>query len=118
MTPPPPVCPLCGGADAPTHLVLSPYTLLRCSRCDLIFEWPRPARDVLERQYLDGYFSSPDPVAGGYEDYLGDRDLIEATFGRRLALLDARLPAAGSRRLLDVGCAMGFFLTAARARRR
>lgn len=116
MTVPTPVCPLCRGGEAGTHLTLPPYTLLRCRRCDLIFEWPRPESASIEGQYLEGYFNSADPVAGGYEDYLGDRELIEATFNRRLAWLERWLSPGSRRRMFDVGCAMGFSLTAGRAR--
>jgi 2-polyprenyl-3-methyl-5-hydroxy-6-metoxy-1,4-benzoquinol methylase len=75
---------------------------------------PRPDFEDLAIQYEGGYFHCPQPTFGGYEDYESDRSDILRTFERRLALLRPLLPIP-SPRLLDLGCATGFFLEVAAA---
>ena len=50
----------------------------------------------------------------GYDDYARDRYCILKTASRRLDTIERYTPARG--RLLDVGCALGFFLEEARRR--
>jgi 2-polyprenyl-3-methyl-5-hydroxy-6-metoxy-1,4-benzoquinol methylase len=88
--------------------------LVECVNCGLIYVNPRPSFEELARQYGDQYFHCPEPTFGGYEDYEADRNDIEATFRRRLALLKPWL-SADRPRLLDVGCATGLFLEVSRA---
>ena len=68
----------------------------------------------MSRIYDDGYFrDQPDrPDRHGYADYLRDAALHRANARRRLRLLAAWTPHRG--RLLDVGCAGGFFVDEAR----
>jgi len=61
---------------------------------------------VPERLYRADYFTD-----GEYADYLGDRGAIERNFRRRLAELVRWCPSG---RLIEVGCAYGFFLALAR----
>jgi SAM-dependent methyltransferase len=59
-------------------------------------------------QYEEGYF-----FAGSYDDYLSERKGLEKTFERRLEKIE-KLAAPG--RVLDLGCAFGFFLSVAQGR--
>ncbi|MGH7742256.1 MAG: class I SAM-dependent methyltransferase [Candidatus Eiseniibacteriota bacterium] len=88
--------------------------LVECVNCGLIFVNPRPSFEELARQYGDHYFNCPEPTFGGYEDYEADREDIDNTFRRRLALLKPWV-TEGRPRLLDAGCATGLFLEVARS---
>ncbi len=79
--------------------------IVECQDCGLVFAEPVPEeslRALYSREYFEGLC---------YADYLGDRDAIHRNAGRALAELAALAPG---RRLLDVGCAAGFFLEVAR----
>src|SRR5256885_13130650 len=71
-----------------------------------IFQAQMPSVGAMN-QYADDEYSS-----GAYQEYAKSRDLKVATALPRLAAIRAR---AKGRRLLDVGCATGFFMEAAAA---
>jgi SAM-dependent methyltransferase len=105
-------CALCGSSLAAPHAGVQ--RLVRCLECGLIFVNPRPTKSEVLGQYDERYFVCDKPVRGGYENYLADSKQILRTFERRLRLLSGRLGSPQGRRLLDVGCAAGFFLEKAR----
>lgn len=88
--------------------------LRRCIACGLVSVRELPGRDAIERLYDASYFQSPDSAVVGYDDYAADRITIERTAHRRLRLIERF--AGGRGVLLDAGCALGFFLAAARRR--
>ena len=103
-------CRLCDGACA-TRFTVDGYDIARCPRCDLEFVWPTPPPSAVRAVYDDGYFT-----AGrfGYDDYFGrEREVAHRKAHARLE----RLASLGHRggRVLDVGCAAGYFLEVAQA---
>ncbi len=99
-------CALCAGALEPLFDKAG-YAICRCRSCGLVQVGAAPTRDELEQIYGEEYFSSE-----VFHDYVAERDVrVEA--GRAAAGTLAQLVPAG--RLLDVGCAAGFFLEAASA---
>jgi len=58
--------------------------------------------------YSESYFRSTNSGALGYDDYIADRDKICRTFRKRLR--EVEIQAGRKGKLLDVGCATGFFL--------
>jgi SAM-dependent methyltransferase len=76
-------------------------------QCGYVRAVETPTDDELRSIYDQAYFSGQE-----YRDYLADRTVIEATLIRRLARVRARVTPGG--RLLELGCAYGFFLALAR----
>lgn len=119
-------CNLCGSSE---QIVLfdagADGRVVRCGSCGLGFVSPRPV-DVSAQYEGDDYFSSgtPSDPAGsrgsptprGYEAYLADRGALGEYFGRILDDIQRRRRGRPRGRLLEVGCAAGFFLDEARAR--
>ncbi len=90
------------------------HDIVRCPSCGLVFRAELPDEQALSRIYDENYFRDRlDAVdRHGYADYVRDAPLHRASALRRLRLLNGRLPQRG--RLLDVGCAAGFFVDEAR----
>jgi 2-polyprenyl-3-methyl-5-hydroxy-6-metoxy-1,4-benzoquinol methylase len=107
-------CLLCGSAEqGPTYREWP--NIVRCKACGFVYTSPRPTREALAAVYTHDYFENNQSQQLGYDNYVADRELVQRTFVRRLAEIERRwAPARG--RLLDVGCALGFFLTVARER--
>ena len=70
-----------------------------------------PAAEELHAVYGEAYFRNARSAETGYDDYEADRFCIARTANRRLEAIEKFVPARG--RLLDVGCALGFFMEAA-----
>lgn len=105
--PPASACPLCGNSTANRTLFELSRPVVECGACNLVFAAPR-APDTTYPDYNESYYQQ-----GVYADYLGDRSAIHRNAGRTLRELEQLV---NGRRLLDVGCAAGFFLEAARDR--
>lgn len=102
-----PACPTCGAATrmlAPT----GGYPRHQCRRCRLEFLHPQPDDAALNAIYGRHYYNA----WGIHDDEAGTRRLKLATFTRLIAGIRNLLPEAA--RILDVGCATGYFLEAAR----
>lgn len=85
--------------------------LHRCRTCGLVSVREMPAPEDLHAVYGEAYFRNARSAETGYDDYEADRYCILRTANRRLAAIEKYVPARG--RLLDVGCALGFFMEAA-----
>jgi 2-polyprenyl-3-methyl-5-hydroxy-6-metoxy-1,4-benzoquinol methylase len=105
-------CQLCGSGEADVKLTDGPYRVLCCRRCGLVYVSPRLQGQALADVYDANYWRSDDPKARGYADYAREAALYLKTFGKRMALVRHHLPAKA--RVLDVGCAAGYFLRVAR----
>jgi SAM-dependent methyltransferase len=101
-------CPGCGGPTEQERLYsIRDCTILRCSVCGLgRTEAPsfRP-----EQYYTDDYFSGEH--ADGYADYRGAEPVLRREFARTVDFIRARRDGG---RLLEIGCAYGFFLQEAK----
>ncbi|WP_375491719.1 class I SAM-dependent methyltransferase [uncultured Jatrophihabitans sp.] len=101
---------------------LDPFGVVRCPRCKLVFVSPRLNPQALQRMYDDtSYFEGDGSVYGSVSSAAGRLSpamvLQRQWTSGRLALAERELgrPAHGAR-LLEVGCAYGLFLDAARKR--
>lgn len=97
-------CLLCGSSES-RLLFHTSRPIFQCTACSLVYADPRSALAV---DYSENYYRD-----GVYADYLADRDAIHLNAPRVLEELTRMVKG---RRLLDVGCATGFFLEAARER--
>jgi len=82
--------------------------LRRCPACTHVWADLTIDADAVQRLYQRSYFFGDE-----YGNYLEDRRIIEKNFSRRLATLRQFLKPQHAR-LLEIGCAYGFFLNAAR----
>lgn len=101
-------CQLCGSTERTTKFQDGPFQVVTCTRCGLVYVTPRLQGEALAAVYDEGYWKSDDPKQRGYADYAREADLYLKTFRRRMALVSRWLPARA--RVLDVGCAAGYFL--------
>lgn len=104
-------CQACGCRVRHALFDTNGYRYVECPGCGLAHLDPAPTEDEARANFPDGYFTGAIP--GGYDDYLADEPLHRENARLRLELLDdtgTRPPG----RLLDVGCAHGFFLDEAR----
>ena len=104
-------CQLCGGADRRVRFQDGPYRVVECAGCGRVYVTPRLQGEALRAVYDEGYWKSANPKQRGYADYASEAALYLKTFGKRMALVRRHLPAKA--RILDVGCAAGYFLRVA-----
>jgi SAM-dependent methyltransferase len=90
------------------------FSLVRCPRCGLQFISPRPGTREIARYYGEPYFMKR--TDRGYDDYFSEKTRREIERVTALNLADLgfyefenSLPS-GNRRVLDIGCAAGYFL--------
>jgi len=79
------------------------YSIIQCPVCSLVFY---PYRVTPETLYTDAYFAGAE-----YFDYVADRKIIQANFKARIQRLRQIKPSG---KLLEIGCAYGFFLDLAK----
>lgn len=105
----PVACGLCGADDAALKFEDAPFSVVTCRRCGLTYVTPRlAAPDLIEHVYDEGYWTSSAAKTRGYTDYRADARLYLATYRRRMAVVERHFARPG--RVLDVGCAAGYFL--------
>ncbi len=95
-------CALCGSAERIHLCDVEGYPIARCARCELVQVDVQLSRAELEEIYGEPYFTTE-----VFHDYVSEApERIED--GARAARTLARIVPGG--RLLEVGCATGFFL--------
>lgn len=105
-------CPLCSSTEATVIYPRFLPRLNRCNSCGLIYTNPRLKKSYVKLLYNKDYFKNENSSLIGYQNYSGDEEKIRQTFKRRLTKIEKWLPQKG--RLLDIGCATGFFMDTAR----
>lgn len=90
------------------------FTLASCARCGLQFLTPRPTADEIGKYYDDAYFTKR--TERGYDNYFSEstrreiRRVIELNL-RDLGFFEMEEGITGDKRVLDIGCAAGYFLS-------
>lgn len=100
------VCPLCGSRDYTEELVKDGSPLVRCSVCELRYQRkiPQDLRDVYE---------DPDKIIYPMDDTDGHYAYRVERFGKeRVRLLERHCGNLSKKKILDVGCGNGYFLSA------
>jgi SAM-dependent methyltransferase len=107
-------CGLCGSGERRLRFRDGPFAVVTCARCDLTYVTPR-LRDaaLLAAVYDQSYWRSHAPKDRGYGDYRADAPLYLATYRRRMRVVRRHFARPG--RVLDVGCAAGYFLEVMRS---
>ncbi len=101
-------CKLCGSFNS------EPFVredLVRCPDCGLVAVSSHSEQDELNALYGESYYRSQNSREIGYTNYIADEANIRRTARRRLRRLQRHVRTG---KLLDVGCATGFFLDEAR----
>ncbi len=106
-------CQLCGSGERTLSFAEPPYQVYRCDGCGLVYVTPRLSGEALRAVYGESYWRSDTPKTKGYADYAKDAPLYLKTFRRRFRLVRQHV-GNGRLRVLDVGCAAGFFLRVCR----
>lgn len=102
-------CGLCGSSEREVKFTDEPFSVAVCNQCGLTYVTPRLKDGALiEQVYDEGYWSSSSAKDRGYTDYRSDAPLYLRTFEKRMPIIRRMFPKPG--RVLDVGCAAGYFL--------
>jgi 2-polyprenyl-3-methyl-5-hydroxy-6-metoxy-1,4-benzoquinol methylase len=96
-------CPSCGCAKTKYERTVVGYRLERCCSCSLVFVNPRPSDEYLTSLYLG---KTPESQADFYAKTVSPAQIAE--YDRILTDLVVLLGGRG--RLLDLGCAAGYFM--------
>ena len=99
-------CNLCQADNFSLLFTKDSLKIVKCLECGLIYVNPQPSEEDLRTIYQNGYFNGT-----WQSDYLTEKKLYGPRFRERLKDIDS-LKTKG--KLLDVGCAVGYFLEAAR----
>jgi 2-polyprenyl-3-methyl-5-hydroxy-6-metoxy-1,4-benzoquinol methylase len=104
-------CPVCGAnREAIQAFVRDGFSILRCPACG-VGKTQLPAGFSTDSIYTEDYFQGGQ--ADGYSDYLGSEEVLRAEF--RTVVEDLRRAGASDGKLLELGCAYGFFLAEAKS---
>jgi 2-polyprenyl-3-methyl-5-hydroxy-6-metoxy-1,4-benzoquinol methylase len=106
-------CNLCGSDQHTPFCAENGLGLVQCQQCGLVYVNPRPDPAELYALYGETYFHNNDSGVVGYSNYIKDEANIRRTSAKRLRLLERYIQPG---RMLDVGCAVGFFIDEARKR--
>jgi SAM-dependent methyltransferase len=105
-------CPICAFREAAPVVEQNRLQVVRCPRCAQGYVWPVPSPAALQALY-DGEYYRGAHGSVGFRDYGSLARARRRMFDRHLERIERMTPRG---RLLDVGCATGDFLLAARDR--
>lgn len=98
---------ICSGKDCDSIRRLHSGNLFKCSDCNLIFLYPQPSKNRIQKIYEGDSL-------GNFDYYLATTKDDEKTFNERLELTE-KFIKMGS--VLDIGCSTGTFLKVAKHRK-
>src|SRR5258706_13355039 len=99
-------CLVCHDSDQAKFMTKVGLEFFRCQGCGLEYTFPQPTDEELGKIYGNYY-----NAWGLAENAALTEQMKKATFARIISLVSATLPPGG--KVLDLGCASGFFLSLA-----
>ena len=102
-------CPICENRKIREYWAMPGYKLAKCEKCN--FAWDFYHTENVLAQYDKNYFQNENPK-GGYANYYEGMRVNKKTFTDRLSKIEKKI--GGKKSLLDVGCALGDCLDAAK----
>ena len=100
-------CPVCRCQEHRPILSVRGFAIVQCAGCQLQYVWPMPTPAELAGYYQDPSYFAGD-VNEGYADYEALAKVLRPLAVRRLQAIGNALGQPG--RILDFGCAAGYFL--------
>jgi len=104
-------CQICKEKSPQPYQILGEIQIVRCPNCGFLYRPSLPPDLLLS--YNEDYYRNKEGNWAGTGDYVADRERLLRSFDEHIADLEEIRPPG---RLLDVGCATGFLLEAARRR--
>lgn len=99
-------CVLCGSTEYVLKFSKNGFQIIGCKNCNLV-KTKIPDHLDLELIYDESYFQGG--KSDGYADYEGSQKVLKKEFSRTLGKV-LKVAKTGQNRLLEVGCAYGYFL--------
>ncbi|MGL1894334.1 MAG: class I SAM-dependent methyltransferase [Spirochaetaceae bacterium] len=96
-------CPLCQSIKYEKHWDLESFFYSQCPNCSLIYQNPQPISEDVEERYDESYFS--------YEIENEDSFLNLMLLGLKDMKFDVTSSITDNKKILDIGCATGLFLS-------
>jgi SAM-dependent methyltransferase len=99
-------CIVCDSVDATIAFKKNGYSVWRCSRCGFKYADAPSDNNFVRNFYTDDFFRGGHEKFG-YSDYVGSKESLLRSFRAKISLIEKWI---GRGRILDVGCASGYFL--------
>ncbi len=106
-------CDVCRSDDFLPLANINGRNLVKCEFCGLDYMNIRPTPQLLKKVYAEKYFTA-ERMQGSAADYEADKGNVIRFARNRLDTLEEIQPEKG--KLLDIGCALGFYMEEARNR--
>jgi dolichyl-phosphate beta-glucosyltransferase len=106
-------CIICGCNYWKLIKKIDKWSIIQCGTCKVLSLHPKLKESDLYSLYDKDYFLLGDKTAG-YHDYIIWRKFIEKTANKRLSIIEQYVSRKG--KLLEIGCATGYFLKVAAER--
>lgn len=106
-------CNLCHSTQSEFLFRKNSFDIVKCKKCDLVCAQPQPSDEEIRDLYSADFFEGRKQL-GSYSAYFKERDCIVRNSKKFLRQF-GRYKQRG--KILDVGCAAGFFLDVARAKK-